>query len=189
MAIGGMDVDISKKLQRYTDYSMGKSSEKIDIKYVDASFKEFVFTGYDLNNTEFLEVLFDQCDFTDVYLSGSNLSGSIFNHCILNNNIFRKGKADYVSLIQTNIKSMDSFRTSFYGTSFKDMCIEGTMMCNCFIVNAFFSNVVFRNVNLTNTNFKNSTFDNVKFIGCILVKTIFDDVCGLEYAKFIDNKG
>ena len=80
MAVGGIDVDILKELQNYMDYSLGKSSERIEIKYVNTSFKELVFTGYDLNNTEFLEVSFAQCDFTDVYLSGS-----IFNQCIFNN--------------------------------------------------------------------------------------------------------
>lgn len=58
-------MDILKELQNYTDYSLGKSSERIEIKYVNTSFKELVFTGYDLNNTEFLEVSFAQCDFTD----------------------------------------------------------------------------------------------------------------------------
>lgn len=188
MAIGGIDVDILKNLKSYTDYSLGKSSERIEIKYVDASFKEIVFTGYDLNNTEFLEVLFNQCDFTDAYLSGSNLSGSTFNHCIFDNNIFRKGKAEYVSFNQTNIKKIDSFRTSFYGASFNDLVIENSLMSNNFIARSSFSNVVFKNVNLADANFSNSRFSNVKFIECILSRTIFDDACGLEYVKFIDNK-
>lgn len=179
MAIGGIDVDILKKLQRYTDYSLGKSSERIEIKYVDTTFTELAFTGYDLNNTEFLEVSFEQCDFTDVYLSGSNLSGSIFDQCIFNNNIFRKGKAEYVSFNQTDIKGIDSFRTSFYGASFKDLVIENSMMNNCLIARSFFSNVVFRNVNLTNTSFKSSEFKNVEFVECNLSGTIFENVCSI----------
>ena len=123
MAIGGINVDILKELQSYTDYSLGKINERIEIKYSDMSFTELIFSWYDLNNTEFLEVSFNQCDFTNVYLSGSNLSGSIFNRCIFNNNVFRKGKAEYASFNQTDIKNIDSFRTSFYGSSFNDLVI------------------------------------------------------------------
>lgn len=78
-------MDILKELQSYTEYSLGKSNRIIEIKYADTSFAELVFTGYDLNNTEFLEVAFNQCDFSDVYLSGSNLSGSVFDQYIFNN--------------------------------------------------------------------------------------------------------
>ena len=61
-------------------------------------------------------------------------------------------------------------------------------MSNDFFARSSFSNVVFKNVNLANTSFIHSRFKNVKFVECILYNTIFDNVCGMEYVKFIDNE-
>ena len=79
-------------------YSLRKLDEKIEIRYESTSFHDLIFTGYDLNNTEFLEVEFINCDFSQVYLSGSNLSGSTFEKCIFKDNMFKKGKAEYLDL-------------------------------------------------------------------------------------------
>ena len=142
-------MNILAELQKYTDYSLGKSKEQMEIKYENTSFEKLVFTGFDLNNTEFLEVIFNNCDFTDVYLSGSNLSGST---------------------------DLDSFRTSFYGSCFNDLIIENSIMKNCFIARANLSNIVFKNTDLTNTSFKHSMFSNVRFVDCKLDGVNFEDV-------------
>ena len=169
-------MNILAELQKYTDYSLGKSKEQMEIKYEDTSLEKLVFTGFDLNNTEFLEVIFNNCDFTDVYLSGSNLSGSTFEECILKRNTFRKGKAEYVTFRQTVITDLDSFRTSFYGSCFNDLIIENSIMKNCFIARANSTNIVFKNTDLTNTSFKHSKFSNVRFVDCKLDGVNFEDV-------------
>lgn len=50
-----------------------------------------------------------------------------------------------------------------------------------------FSNVIFKNVDLTDTRFSRSKFDNVKFIECVLNKTTFEDVFGIESVEFIND--
>ena len=179
-------MDILNDLQKYTDFSSGKSKERIEIKYIESSFQNLRFTGFDLNNTEFLEVTFSGCDFTNVYLSGSNLSGSIFKKCIFKNNIFRKGKAEYVIFDQTDINNMDAFRSSFYEASFNDIVIVESQIANCFFSRSSFSNTVFKNVDLTSTNFSHAKFNNVKFVECILDKTNFENAIGLESVEFLN---
>ena len=179
-------MDIFQKLQSYMDYSFGKTNEKVEIKYEDTFFKSVTFTGYDLNNTEFLGVVFSQCDFTDVYLSGSNLSGSTFEQCTFNNNIFRKGMAEYASFVQTDLKKIDSFRTSFYKSRFSNLLIEKSVMKNCVMADTVFSNVTFSDVDLAGSSFRRSGFANVKFVRCILNDVTFEDNLGLESVEFID---
>lgn len=161
-------MDILSKLQKYTDYSLGISKEKLEIKYEDTRFDNLNFLGFDLNNTFFLEVEFIKCDFSGVYLSGSNLSGSAFENCIFNKNVFRKGQADYTVFNATNISELDSLRTSFYGSDFKNLIIENSKMIRNSIFRANISNVIFKNVDLTETYFNHTKFENVKFINCIL---------------------
>lgn len=61
-----------------------------------------------------------------------------FRQCILRNNIFRKGMAEYAFFVQTDLKKLDSFRTSFYKSSFSNLLIKESIMNNCFMANAFF---------------------------------------------------
>lgn len=190
MAIGGIEMDIFEKLQKYTDYSLRRSDEKIEIQYMDTAFEGLTFTGYDLNNTRFTKVKFNECDFTDVYLSGSNLSGSTFKHCIFNNNIFRKGLAHYALFENTDLKKLDAFRTSFCDATFNNLLIEDSIIKRCLISDAAFTNVVFRKTDLSDTSFIHSKFTNVKFVECVLNNTKFIDnfvdVLCLEGVEFID---
>ena len=87
-----LKMDILSKLQKYTDYSLGISKEKLEIKYEDTRFDNLNFSDFDMNNTFFLEVEFIKCDFSGVYLSGSNLSGSVFEKCIFNKIYLEKDK-------------------------------------------------------------------------------------------------
>lgn len=178
-------MELLTKLQKYTDYSLGKSKEKLEIKYEDTSFDNLTFIGFDMNNTEFLEVIFTNCDFSDVYLSGSNLSGSTFEKCIFKRNMFRKGKAEYVTFNRTMINGLDSFRSSLYQSEFHDMIINDSLMKNCFIARATFSNIIFKNTDLTDANFNYSKFSNVKFINCILNGTKFENTLGFEKIEFL----
>lgn len=178
-------MELLSELQKYTDYSLGKSKERLEIRYEDTSFDDLIFTGFDMNNTEFLEVIFSNCNFSDVYLSGSNLSGSTFEKCIFKRNMFRKGKAEYVTFNQTIINGLDSFRSSLYGSEFYDMIINDSLMKDCFIARANFSNIVFKNADLTDANFNYSKFSNVKFINCILDGTKFENTVGLDKVEFL----
>lgn len=111
-------MDLLTKLKKYTEFSMGLSNEVCELIYQDTSFDGIVFTGYDLNNSSFLEIVFNECDFSNVYLSGASLCGSNFNRCEFSDNIFRKGKADNSRFSSTVFKNLDSFRTTFYESKF-----------------------------------------------------------------------
>ena len=69
-----------------------------------------------MNNSYFGGVYFEKCDFSNVYLSGSNFGGSFFNDCILEKNDNKKSTWDDITIDNSKISEMDAFKSSFmYG--------------------------------------------------------------------------
>lgn len=177
-------MDLLENLKRYTDFSKGISNEPCELLYEDICLDNIVFTNYDLNNSKFLEVQFKNCNFAEVYLSGASLCGSLFEECIFENNIFKKGMADYARFLKSDFNAIDAFRTSFYATNFEDLKIENSLFKNCHIGRAKFVNVIFENTDLSKANFNDSVFENVTFQDCYLDETQFKGLIGLENTMF-----
>lgn len=177
-------MDLLDSLKKYTEFSMGMSNEMCELIYEDTCFEDVIFTGYDLNNSKFLEVQFNKCNFSKVYMSGASLCGSLFNKCVFEDNIFKKGMADHARFLKSDIKGMDAFRSSFYETKFEDMKISDSLIKNCHLGRAKFMNVIFENTDLSKTNFNNSVFNKVIFKNCFFADTQFKDILGYEEINF-----
>jgi len=177
-------MDLITNLQKYTEYSLGKTKEKCSLIYQDVTINNIDFSPYDLNNSSFLEITFNNCDFSKVYLSGASLCGSIFNQCIFLYNTFKKGNADYTEFISTEIKNMDSFRTSYNETSFQDVKIIESQLERSYFDDSKFTNVTFINTNFIECSFNNSKFDNVIFIGCHFEQTNFQNIMEVNNINF-----
>lgn len=180
-------MDLITTLQKYTEYQKGVSKEVVKLLYEDTSFENIVFNGYDINYSSFLEVIFNNCDFSTVYMSGANLCGSSFNNCIFDNNIFRKGVADYVSFSKTDLKCIDAFRTSFCEAAFENLNIVEAKLIRSWFDGANFLNVKFIKTDLTEADFSNSTFRNVIFEDCYFDKTKFHGTKGMDQIEFINS--
>ncbi|MEI4803847.1 pentapeptide repeat-containing protein [Bacillus sp. FJAT-51639] len=180
-------MDIYIQLKKYTEFSMGQSNEVCELIYQDTFINGIVFTGYDLNNSSFLEVVFNSCDFSNVYLSGASICGSTFNECIFLKNTFRKGKADYSIFNSTNLGELDSFRTSFYESQFLNVILKDSKLERCYLDESIFSNVKFENVKFLSSTFNNSTFKNVHFINCHFEDSTFQNVTNFHEVHFVDS--
>lgn len=180
-------MDLFTKLKKYTEFSMGLSKEVCELIYQDTSFEGIVFTGYDLNNSSFLEVVFNSCDFSNVYLSGASLCGSTFNRCEFLGNIFRKGNADYSTFNSTVLKNLDSFRTTFYESQFFDVKVSNSKLELTYMDDSTFSEVEFENTEFLSSTFNNSTFKNVKFINCCFENTKFLNITGFDEVHFVNS--
>ncbi len=176
--------DIYKDLQKYTDKTFGRIKTSFKLLYVGVTLDNIVFTGYDLNGAEFYDVIFNDCDFTDVYLSLACLNGSKFNNCIFKNNIFRKGECDSAIFRSTTIDRLDSFKTEYWRSEFYDTKISNSKIFRGYFDEGIFSNVVFENVKFIELSFEDCKFDNVKFINCSFDKFRFGNSEGLDKVVF-----
>lgn len=177
-------MDIYSQLKKYTDFSLGKSSVKCELLYQNISLNDITFTGYDLNNSKFLEVRFHHCDFSNVYLSGASLCGSDFINCKFKKNIFRKGFCDYTRFKSTTFDLLDSFRTSYYEALFTDIQFQNTKMERSYFDDSEFINTKFINTKLIESSFDNCKFKGVKFVNCDFYKTSFKNVRDLDSIFF-----
>lgn len=101
------------------------------MEYSEINISNLDFAKYDLNNSSFLGVNFVLCDFTGVYLSGSNFGGSVLKKCVLKDNIVRKASWDDVIFKEIKITSIDAFRTTFMFNKFIDMSFESSDINKC----------------------------------------------------------
>ncbi len=178
---------ISEVLKKYNVHSRltSTSAEVKERVYEDISIEDFVFTPYELD-CNFLEVHFEKCDFSNVYLGSIWLCGSIFESCILNANSFIKGKADYVEFINSKIEKLNLFRTDCFNMIFRDTYIDNSKIDNCCFNNATFASCKIENVIFSRINFENSTFKDVKFIKCRFCSNNFNAINGINDIEFID---
>lgn len=177
-------MDIYDQLKKYTDFSLGKSSVECELVYQDTFLNNITFTGYDLNNSKFLEVQFNHCDFSNVYLSGASLCGSTFKNCIFKQNIFRKGFCDYARFESTTFDFLDSFRTSYYEALFTNVQFQNAKMERSYFDDSEFINTEFINVEFNESSFNNCKFKSVKFSKCSFNKTSFKNIKDLDSIFF-----
>ncbi len=83
-------MDIYEQLERYTRYAQGDRSQACSLHFEGLVFLDMDFSKYDLNNSEFLEMQFLNCNFEKVYLSGTSFCGSIIRGGTFKENILRK---------------------------------------------------------------------------------------------------
>lgn len=174
-------MDIDDLLKRYTAYSLHESDVPVEVLIQEMKIDNFDFSKYDLNNTLWLEVLFSQCDFSDVYLSGASICGSEFFECIFKNNRFVKGKADYATFKNSSIVKLNAFRTSFYEALFDNVVISDSKIVVCMINKANFSKVKFVNTDLRESSFQDAVFKDVIFSNCILDNNNFNNIEGIHF--------
>ncbi len=177
-------MDIYDQLKKYTDFSLGKSNVDYELVYKDILLNNVIFTGYDLNNSSFLEVQFNQCDFSNVYLSGASLCGSTFGHCIFKQNIFRKGFCDCTRFKFTTFEFLDSFRTSYYESFFSNVRFQNSRLERSYFDDSEFVNTQFKNVEFNESSFDNCKFKDVKFEKCNFNKTSFKNVKDIDSIFF-----
>lgn len=173
--LGVEEMNLMDNLIKYTEYSKGNISKKCSLEYQDIDIAEFDFSKFDLNNSLFLGVNFFKCDFTSVYLSGSNFGGSFFQECVLKENVIRKAYWDDVVFQKTKITLMNAFRTTFMYGNFQDSDFYVGHFENCFLMNSNFQNVNFIECTMIDTDFSECKFDNVQFIKCKLQNVKFDE--------------
>ena len=177
-------MDIYDQLKKYTDFSLGRSDTKCELTYQGILLDDIIFTGYDLNNSKFLEVRFNRCDFSNVYLSGASLCGSAFENCIFKQNIFRKGLCDYARFGATTFVLLDSFRTSYYETLFTNVRFQDSKMDRSYFDYSKFEDTEFINVDFNGSSFDNATFKNDKVKKCFFVKTSFKNIKNIDQILF-----
>ncbi len=71
---------------------------------------------------------------------------------------------------------MDSFRTSYYETTYHNVEIIESQFERCYFDDSNFTNVTFLNTNFIECSFNNSKFKNVKFIECHFEQTNFQNI-------------
>lgn len=168
-------MNLMDDLIKYTEYSSGNESKKCILEYEDINIEGFDFSKFDLNNSFFCGVNFDKCNFSNVYLSGSNFGGSFLKECILKENIINKATWDDMIFEKTKILSMNAFRTTFMYGKFQDTDFLECHLEKCSLTNSDFKNVYFRGCIIIDTDFMECKLDNVKFIGCKLDNVKFDE--------------
>lgn len=157
-------------LAKYTAYSLGDLSKKCVLEIQNEKIENFDFSEYDLNNSFFVDVEFDSCNFKGVYLSGSFFCGSSLRDCILEDNTLRKAEWNAMTFQQTTIKRLDAFRTSFRSNTFQKCvfrdCKIGVKCSfwNSDLVDVFFDNCVFEWAFLEAVRYTKVRFRNCQFI-------------------------
>ena len=168
-------MNIIENLEKYTEYARGEESLKCKLEYEDIDLSNIDFSKYDLNNSFFGGVEFLLCDFSNVYLSGSNFGGSSMKECILNKNIIRKATWDDMILESMKINLMDAFRTSFMYGKFTDIIFNKCFLEKCSFANSELINVYFVECTVIDTDFTECRLEDVHFKGCKMENTKFDE--------------
>lgn len=157
-------------LAKYTAYSLGDLSKKCVLEIQNEKIESFDFSKYDLNNSFFVDVEFDSCNFKGVYLSGSFFCGSSLRDCVLEDNTLRKAEWNAMTFWQTTIKRLDAFRTSFMRDIFQHCVFQDCKIgvkCSFSLSNfedVFFDNCVFEWAFLYKARYTNVRFRNCHFI-------------------------
>ena len=182
-----MDNKLLKLLKDYNRYQKGELTEPCELIIKNRKIARFDFSKYDLGSTCFLSIEFYSCGFRDVYLDYSNFGGSIFNHCILENNSLIKAYWNNVKMVNTTIKSQNALKTEFMNIELNDSLIEDSSFQKCIFTNleqSTIKNVTFINCTFNACTFANCIFRNVKFVKCAFCDTeiIFEK----DEAQFMD---
>lgn len=168
-------MDLIDDLIKYTEYSKGYICEKCSLEYSDIDISNLNLSEYDLNNSVFCGVKFSLCDFSNVYLSGSNFGGSVLKECILKNNIIKKASWDDMTFEQIEIYLMNAFRTTFMFGKFLNTYFEECYISKCTFSDSELVNVQFRDSIIIDTDFMDCKLENVHFVGCKLENVKFDE--------------
>ncbi len=145
-----------------------------DLIHIQKTFEKIVSTNVIVNNREFEDCLFLNCDF-----SSSNFSNNTFTDC---------------EFIDCNLAMTKLIGTSLKGVQFKDCKLLGIQFeeCNDFLFAVSFQDCVldyasFANKKMPKTKFNNCAMKEVSFIGTNLTNSIFEN-CNLDHAVFSDTQ-
>lgn len=162
-------------LIKYTEYAKGNTCEECRLEYNDINISNLDLSKYDLNNSFFCGVKFTLCDFSDVYLSGSNFGGSVLKDCIFKENIIKKASWDDMVFEQVTIRLMDAFRTTFMFGKFLNTCFDECHINKCSFSDSKLMNVYFKDSIIIDTDFNDCEIENVHFVRCKFENVKFDD--------------
>lgn len=178
----------TENLIKYTEYARGSTSVECSLQYSDINISNLDFSKYDLNNSAFCGVEFNLCDFSNVYLSGSNFGGSVLKDCIFRENIIKKASWDDMTFEQVRINLMNAFRTTFMFGKFLNTDFEKCHIDRCSFSGSELVNVYFRESVITDTDFTDCKLENVYFTGCKLKNVSFDEGVN-KHNVFLDDEG
>lgn len=173
-------MSLIEDLEKYTRFSKGDLTQECSLVVCDDCIDTLDFSSYDLNNSVFSGVTFNNCKFDTVYLSGSNFGGSIFKQCRFRSNILRKAEWNYISMNNTCVYNMEAFRTEFFNAD----------LCDCLFIQCRFSMCLFCNSEDTmirNVVFKSCVFERTELDECVFHNTTFDE-CQFKGIKMADVK-
>lgn len=171
--------ELKKYLEDYTEFSKGDMTKEILLDIRDTNIDMVDFSPYDLNNSAFLGVTFNNCSFDNVYLDGSNFGGSIFKRCKFCGNSLKKADWGYIYMIQTHVKDMDAFRTEFFDINLEDCTFYNCAFNRCIICNkkdTRIKNTVFKSCVFESTNLKDCDYESTVFDSCIFKNAMIGDI-------------
>lgn len=172
-------MNFEEELKAFSKYCRGESKQECKLEYEDINVENFNFTGYELNDSIFVDVRFIKCNFDSVYCSRSNFSGSELENCIFINNQLQKATWDYVIARETSFYNLKAFRTDFL-----DIILDNCKFENCCFTKCNFTRL--EEGEIKKVIFKTCSFDAVSFKACKFKDVIFEE-CTFKDTFFEQN--
>ena len=145
-------------------------------EFINSHFKENVEEKIIISHTTIDSCIFEKIDFTLIELEDVNFIDVIFDGCNLSNKIF-----DERFLTRVVFKNCKMIGTSFIASTLKDVEFDSTILKYSNFTMAKMNSISITNTDLTEsyfteTNIKNIIFDNVKLYRTEFVKTNLKNV-------------
>lgn len=148
------------KSKVYSSFSFG-DYKRIDLSELNLSGTKFNCSS--LDESKFVNTIFDDCKFNFSGIQSSNFSKAKLNNCTfkashLANSSFRSAEIKNNTFSAINLEKADFSEVEIADTKFSKCNFSETIFCS-----SMFKNIEFSTTNLEGCNFENSKIENVNF--------------------------
>ncbi|HLR63672.1 MAG TPA: pentapeptide repeat-containing protein [Lentibacillus sp.] len=175
------------KIDQLTDrsfYEMVTVNNGIDpvyaehVRFDQVHFKNVTFTETELPFSQWLDVIFDNCDLSGAKLNGARLnrvefrncklSGTNFDRAVMQDVTWKDCQAPYILCNLTNLRDMQFDNCLLKGANFIDVSQDNLQFGNSDIEDVQFTGTSLRNVDLSRSRFNHLHLDEEELRGAVI---------------------
>lgn len=154
-------------------------SDDMRWSFDDVVFKNVSFTG-EFRGVEFVDVLFETCDFSNVNFQNasfyrcevmdSKLTGVDFANANLSHALFESCDGKYGNFSFSGMKEVDFFNCNLTDSDFFECLFKEVRFSTCKLDNSNFSETDLRGIDLSTSTYERIEVSLPKIVGCIVSK-------------------
>lgn len=149
-----------------------------DNNFYRSEFIDVIFDNCDLSNNTFENCIFIRCEF-----KSCKLLGSTFYSCAISDVLIEDSISKYVVIAENKITSFDIINSSFEESSFFDNNLKNTIFESVNFKKAIFSETKLKDIDLSTCNIDNIRIDHKSIEGAVVALNHAEIICDLLGVK------